>query len=1104
MRLHESFPASASSRLLLVSASLLLLSHGARAQRPELVVQTGHTFGVSSLAFAPSGGLVASASGDKTVKLWNPSNGQLLRTLTGCGGFVMSVALSPDARVVAGACYDGVVKVWGVADGRELLTLRGHAGAVMSVAFSRDARLVATGGADKTVRVWDALTGGELRALKGHRRQVTSVAFGAGALLASAASDGSVRLWDADAGRELKTLAAPQGVVKNVAFGPDGRTLAGNCSDGAVRVWDASSGGLRLTLAGAPDSAESLAYSPEGESVASGGGGGKIRLWDARRGQLLREVADGGSDVSALAFGAGGKTLAVGHGFDGAIGLFDVATARRLRTLGGSTRPFSSVAFGGDGKLLAGGSLDGTVKLWDLARGQDVRVLAGRGGEVEAVAFGPDSKLLASAAQDHQVTVWDVEAAKPLRVLRVEDPARGGGAVAGSESASAVAFSPDGRTLAGGDSSGAVDLWEVETGRLVRAFAGDGRVNSLAFGEGGRALVSGGTVWDVASGRELRRFEGVTLSALARDGRTLACVGADRAVRLYDLDGGAELREWPAGADEIVSLSFSPDGRVLAAGDYSHAVHLWDVSSGRPIRALEGHTSLVASVAFSADGRVLASSSGDGSIKLWEAATGVELAALVAPGERDWLVVAPDGLFDGSPAAWNQVLWRYDHNTFEVAPVEWFFNEFFYPGLLADIFAGKRPAAPHDFARLDRRQPKIKISAADGATPAAVGARELRLRIDVEENTEGGKAGSGAFDLRLFRNGTLVRVWRGDVLKGRRAATYEVVLPVVAGDNSLLAYAFNRDNMKSPNATLSVRGADSLRRKGTARVLAVGVNVYSNAGFNLRYAAADARDFAAEVGRQLEGLQTFDRVEVTALADADATRAKITRALAQLAAASQPEDAVVVYFAGHGTARGNRFYLLPHDLGYAGSRDALDEAGLRTILSRGISDRELEAAFEKIDGAAFLLVIDACNSGQALEAEERRRGPMNSKGLAQLAYEKGMYVLTAAQSYQAANEAAQLGHGLLTYALVEEGLKAMAADDEPKDGTLQAREWLDYATARVPQMQLDEMRRSLARGINLSFADEERQLDMSARAGQRPRVFYRRELEAQPLVIARR
>src|SRR6185295_2718482 len=128
-----------------------------------------------------------------------------------------------------------------------------------------------------------------------------------------------------------------------------------------------------------------------------------------------------------------------------------------------------------------------------------------------------------------------------------------------------------------------------------------------------------------------------------------------------------------------------------------------------------------------------------------------------------------------------------------------------------------------------------------------------------------------------------------------------------------------------------------------------------------------------------------------------------------------------------------------------------------------ISDRELEQAFEHIDASDLLMVIDACNSGQALESEEKRRGPMNSKGLAQLAYEKGMYILAAAQGYQAALEAAQLGHGYLTYALVEEGLKTPLADTAPKDGQIVLREWLDYSTQRVPIMQanvMDESRKA--------------------------------------------
>jgi uncharacterized caspase-like protein len=228
-------------------------------------------------------------------------------------------------------------------------------------------------------------------------------------------------------------------------------------------------------------------------------------------------------------------------------------------------------------------------------------------------------------------------------------------------------------------------------------------------------------------------------------------------------------------------------------------------------------------------------------------------------------------------------------------------------------------------------------------------------------------------------------------------------------------------------------------------------------------------------------------------------------ALTGLAARVKPEDAVVVYYAGHGTAQQNQFYLIPYDLGYTGARNRIDAAALQTILARSISDRELERAFEGVDAGQFLLVIDACNSGQALEAAEKRRGPMNSRGLAQLAYEKGMYVLTAAQSYQAAMEAAKLGHGYLTYALVEEGLKTSAADSQPTDGQVFLKEWLDYATQRVPQMQEEKLREAQGRQLEqvVAFVPGDEKTDPAKRNLQRPRVFYRRELGVEPFIVAR-
>jgi uncharacterized caspase-like protein len=442
--------------------------------------------------------------------------------------------------------------------------------------------------------------------------------------------------------------------------------------------------------------------------------------------------------------------------------------------------------------------------------------------------------------------------------------------------------------------------------------------------------------------------------------------------------------------------------------------------------------------------------------------------------------------------------------------------------LLADVFAGKRPRVAQDVSKKDRRQPVVKLSLV-GPADSTIASRTVKVKIDVTDAPadKDNPKGSGAQDVRLFRNGSLVKVWHGDVLKGQAAVSLEQEITVTAGPNRLVAYAFNHHNVKSKDAPLVFAGADSLQRKGTAYIIAVGVNEYANPQYNLKYAVADARSFGDEMRRRQTQIAGFERVEVIELLDANATKENILSVIKRLAGVpeeprpptlkagptdglkrAEPEDTVIIYYAGHGTAQQQRFYLIPHDLGYTGDRTKLTEAGLKTMLSHSISDIELEAAVEGLDAGHLLLIIDACNSGQALEAEEKRRGPMNSKGLAQLAYEKGMYILTAAQSFQAALEAAQLGHGYLTYALVEEGLKTAVADAEPKDGVLIAREWLNFATERVPRMQEEKM--AEGRGLGIAFTEGEADVtDPQKRTVQRPRVFYRRELEANPLIIAR-
>ncbi len=601
-----------------------------------------------------------------------------------------------------------------------------------------------------------------------------------------------------------------------------------------------------------------------------------------------------------------------------------------------------------------------------------------------------------------------------------------------------------------------------------------------------------------------------------------------------------DVSSFDAASSNIHGMVFSRDGKrlaltygstaALAASGSNRAMQQAD--AGEPVVTIHDLAAAgravtltddapIVGVAFDATGRLVATLGEDGNEDLWDAQTGERVATLVnlvelgAFGATEWLVVTPEGLFDGSPGAWQQIMWRFSENTFDVGPVEIFFNDLYYPSLLSDIIAGKRPKAPRSLPQIDRRQPDLHVTL-DAPPAGDVASRTVAVSIDVAERPADGKhpQGSGAQDVRLFRNGTLVKVWHGDVLKGQPKARLQATLPIVAGPNRLTAYAFNRDNVKSTDAFVAVNGSAQLARKGVSYVLAFGVNEYANPQFNLKYAQPDATAFADEAKAQGAKLDTFERVEVVSLLDRHATKANFLAALNRLATGAevpagaapalarlqraQPEDAVTIYFAGHGTAQGARFYLIPHDLGYAGPRASVGAASVEAILSHSVSDLEIEAAVEGLDSGQVVLVIDACNSGQALEAEERRRGPMNSKGLAQLAYEKGMFILTAAQSYQAALETAQLGHGYLTYALIEEGFKKGLADRRTKDGDITVREWFDYATDRVPEMQ------DGAAGSRLLLLQDDKAGDLNVvRSLQRPRAFYRREVELRPVIVAR-
>ena len=1097
------------------------------------------SIGVYFVGFASNNRLVTASD---AIRVWDLSTGTLLHSLeldmaslSSFQGMDSAITISPDGNQITILTdeSDGEIRLVDLSSAREVRRVKLPEDRIdsLQLAFNAEGHLLAAGIHDKRFKLWN-LTSKKDQQLAQTAKDFCVVKFSRDGRVLALSENYNVKIWDVATLRELPALKVPNSgafVAQGGAlasFSEDGKRIATGGFDTDIIIWEAETGKRLSTMSGRTNMAYSVAFSPDGNELASGG---RTR-WDLRTGRGVRTSS--GIPEKGYGFASpDGRVLAIRPSSNNQVLLLESPSGKQLHTLapGGELGTVQRMRFSPDSTVLAviynpSDDLRSTpatsftrgsqVKTWDVKTGRELRSFV-TGDIPTHVDFTPDGRILSIAGSMGQITLWDTQSGNKLRDLT---------------SAPLGAFTPPIPPTIKPGKMPAVTLPNMADigammnnvmGAMAAGTAGQ-TVSSLAFTPDGRTLATGGfeskTNIDFAammsgamSGQRSKKG-----SKTPDDPMKDLKVEVVGQVRLWDVATGREIGAIKGHGKGVNKVAFSRDGKLLASGATDNTIKIWDVATRTEVRTLTGHTSVIESIDFTPDGRLLASASEDGSTFLWDTKSGEHLLTLISLDDgAEWMVVTPQGLFDGTPVSWNQILWRYNQDTFNVAPIEWFFNEFYYPGLLADIFNGKRPRVAQDVSKKDRRQPIVKLSLPGQAPESSVATRTIKVKIDISDAPadKDNPQGTGAQDVRLFRNGSLVKVWHGDVLKGQAAVTLEQEITVTAGPNRLVAYAFNRDNVKSKDAPLVFTGADTLKRKGTAYIIAVGVNDYANNQYNLKYAVADAKSFGDEMRARQTQLAGFERVEVIQLLDQDATKANILAAIKKLAGEpgpptlkagpmdslkrAEPEDTVVIYFAGHGTAQAQRFYLIPHDLGYEGERTKLTEQGLKTILAHSISDIELEGAVEGLDAGHLLLIIDACNSGQALEAEEKRRGPMNSKGLAQLAYEKGMYILTAAQSFQAALEAAQLGHGYLTYALVEEGLKTPVADTAPKDGVVIAREWLNFASDRVPQMQEEKMSQGRGVGLEIVFVEGE------IRSVQRPRVFYRRELEANPLVIVK-
>jgi WD40 repeat protein len=1001
-------------KLLYFFVVALFLTVKTYSQAPRIVINPqGHSAKVHNLLFTPDGTKVVSISEDKTIRIWNSQTGEMIKKFEsqigdGPEGMFYSSAISPDGKLLAVAGYpvssekENYIIIIDLEKNVQAATAVGHTNVINSLSFNGNGTYLASGGDDNTVRIWKVENTKMLKT-------VTSMAIAS--RVASLSFNHVTQ--DLAVAHESKDIlvyslgALDKGTTK---FNP--------------KVFKNHKGIVNKLL-----------YSPDGSFLASCSFDNELMLWRPD-GSVVKDFDKITDPVNALAFSYDSKIL-VGLDVTGKGMSWSVPSGTKFTDYNSHDNTVFSAAFSpsitGNYMVASAGGINNEIMLWNPINGHTVKKIKGKGSAVQDLAFGDGLELYISreftkSGKAQFKTSFNFSA---LTVNRTPTPL---------SSSSAANDLNKSITQTG------VNTLELPKGKVIQTDESvDGRILDYQAMQDGSVMVA-----------------------------------SDFSLKMFDKNGFLS-KEFVGHSSAVRAIALSADGKYMASGGEDQSIVLWKLSETGYAPSLrqffeeddwqkfftslpnDSLTSLPTKKAWK-DVIEFLKANGNKAYKEIETVYQdlgemvIPFATLFLAEDNEWVCWTPNGYFACSSFGGQYFGWHVNRGIHQLADfyaAEQYFEILYRPKEMGRAITEGRRVEDilrqsgeriFDLGKLHR--PSVgffDVSVTMKSTDLLrydkgkffTQARTIPITVEIFDG------GGGIKEVNVYQNDKLIISDNTVKTSGEGQKVVKTYAVEMFNEvNEFRVKVINLQKIESRSDILKIEYTGEVIATSTLHILAVGINKYQNASYNLNYAQPDAESFTQKIKEN--GKNIFKGINAIEIYNEDATKEHIITGFRSVIARAKPEDVFLFYYAGHGTLdeeKNDEYYLVPTDI----TKLYGDATQLQ---AKGISATELKGYLTQVKSQKQIILMDACHSGGALKTLNVRAAAMDEKAIVQLARSSGVVMIASSGTKQFATEFEQLKHGVFTYALLE----ALDGKADNGDKKLTVNELKFYMEERVPEL----------------------------------------------------